>query len=150
MNLVLLFLLCGSLNADQEFRVWKDATGKFSVEAKVVENKNGTVTLEKSNGNQIKVPLNKLSSADKKYLRELTRQKYGTGKTAKTENSTTTVSPTTATSSADDSSDSGWPSWRGSDRSGISPEKACFNPGQIKVLSNSGRPTGSVKECPAW
>ncbi len=49
-------------------RTWKDATGKFSVKARFASYGNGVVTLEREDGKRIKVPLAKLSSADKEWI----------------------------------------------------------------------------------
>jgi len=52
----------------EEFRTWSSATGKFSVKAKLIEATEEFVRLEKESGNEIKVPLDKLDSAARKYL----------------------------------------------------------------------------------
>ncbi|MBM3964976.1 MAG: hypothetical protein FJ308_07880 [Planctomycetes bacterium] len=49
-------------------RTWQDATGKFRVEAKLLEVTEESVKLEKSDGKQISVPLRKLSLDDLQYL----------------------------------------------------------------------------------
>lgn len=62
------------LNADpegtpsEEFRTWTDATGKFKIEAKVVQQKQGFVQLQKRDGKLISMSIKKLSSADQKFL----------------------------------------------------------------------------------
>ena len=63
---------------DDGVRTWTDKTGKFSVKAKLVSNKNGKVALEKENGNLVEVPINQLSDLDRRFLSDLTRQKYTT------------------------------------------------------------------------
>ncbi|HRX83123.1 MAG TPA: SHD1 domain-containing protein [Pirellulaceae bacterium] len=52
----------------QAVRTWKDATGKFSVKARFASYADGVVTLEREDGKQVKVPRNKLSSADKEWI----------------------------------------------------------------------------------
>lgn len=49
-------------------RTWQDATGKFSIEAKLLEVTEESVKLEKADGKQITVPLRKLSRDDLQYL----------------------------------------------------------------------------------
>jgi hypothetical protein len=51
-----------------EWRVWKDNTGKFEVEASLVEVVNEEVVLKKRDGQTIKVPLSRLSDADRQSL----------------------------------------------------------------------------------
>lgn len=51
-----------------EVRTWTDATGKFSVEAELVEVVDGVALLKKADGRQIKVPLGKLSAADREFI----------------------------------------------------------------------------------
>lgn len=51
-----------------EFRTWKDRSGNFSVDAKLVEVKADTVVLEKADGKQITVTKSKLSDADLQFL----------------------------------------------------------------------------------
>jgi hypothetical protein len=54
-----------------EVRLWKDATGKFSIEAKLSGLSGGVVKLKKADGSVISVPVEKLSEADRAYLEEL-------------------------------------------------------------------------------
>ena len=51
-----------------EFRTWKDKSGNFSVDAKLVEVKPDTVVLEKPDGKRINVTKSKLSDADLQFL----------------------------------------------------------------------------------
>jgi len=51
-----------------EFRTWKDKSGNFSVDAKLVEAKTDTVVLGKADGKQITVTKSKLSDADLEFL----------------------------------------------------------------------------------
>ncbi len=60
-------------------RTWTDASGTFTVEAELVERKDGKVTLKKSDGETIDVPIDQLSEADRKLLRgETTAASSGT------------------------------------------------------------------------
>jgi uncharacterized protein (TIGR03067 family) len=52
-------------------RKWADGTGKFSVEAKLVEVKDGSVHLKRQDGKVIAVPLEKLSEVDQKHVASL-------------------------------------------------------------------------------
>jgi len=52
-------------------RKWTDNTGKFSVEAELVEVKDDQVVLQKTNGKVITLPVAKLSEADREYLKSL-------------------------------------------------------------------------------
>jgi hypothetical protein len=55
-----------------EPRVWKDASGKFSVEAVLGEIKGASVTLIRTDtGKPITLPINKLSKEDQEYLKNL-------------------------------------------------------------------------------
>jgi hypothetical protein len=57
-----------ALAGGDSYRVWTDATGKFKVEAMVVEKDATQVVLRKRNGETVKVPLSKLSAEDLKFL----------------------------------------------------------------------------------
>ena len=52
-------------------RTWRDATGKFEIEARLVDRTETAVRLKKSDGKVIEVPLEKLGKADREYLRKL-------------------------------------------------------------------------------
>ena len=88
-----------------DFRTWKDATGKFAIQAQLIQDANGTVTLKKENGDEINLPVNKLSAAYRKFLVKVSRE----DKPSDTNGSTKT-----------DVKD--WPTWRGTDRTGVSKE----------------------------
>lgn len=57
-----------SAASGEAFRVWTDVTGKFKVEATVVEKDATNVVLRKRNGEIVTVPLSKLSDGDLKFL----------------------------------------------------------------------------------
>jgi len=59
-------LLVGSASA--EVRTWKDKTGKFSIRAELVESDGTKVTLKKTDGKVIKVPVDRLSDEDRQFL----------------------------------------------------------------------------------
>ncbi len=54
-------------------RKWTDTTGKFSVEADLVQVKEGKAILKKKGGKLITVPLARLSVADRRYLQSLSQ-----------------------------------------------------------------------------
>ena len=68
---LLLFLAAAARpSAAGETRTWTDRTGKFRVEAEFVAEEEGTVTLRKEDGEEIEVPLDKLSAADQRAIKE--------------------------------------------------------------------------------
>jgi hypothetical protein len=52
-----------------ELRSWSDVSGKFSVEASLISETNGIVSLRKKDGQLISVPLSKLSIVDQDFVR---------------------------------------------------------------------------------
>ncbi|MBA2113454.1 SHD1 domain-containing protein [Bremerella alba] len=52
------------------FRTWRDSSGKFSVEAKLVEKSTTHVVLRKKDGETVEVAISKLSAADIQFLSE--------------------------------------------------------------------------------
>ncbi len=54
---------------DEPLRTWSDATGQHHTEAVLLRLENGKVWLRRKDGTQIAVPLDKLSEADRNYLR---------------------------------------------------------------------------------
>ncbi len=91
-------------------RTWKDITGKFEVEAEFLALEGGQVSLKKTSGQVIQVPLNRLSGPDQRWIAR-SRQKDRPARTTSAEATTTLVS-----SSKD------WPRWRGINNDGISGE----------------------------
>ena len=56
-----------------EMRTWTAAKGGYSAEAELVElTDDGTVVLKSKTGKVVRVPLDRLSSADQQYVRRLT------------------------------------------------------------------------------
>lgn len=49
-------------------RTWKDASGRFRVEASFVAHEDGVVQLRKTDGTTISVPWEKLSSSDRRFV----------------------------------------------------------------------------------
>lgn len=68
LTLVVLFLVFGARLWAGEFRNWTDATGKFTISAKLVEEKEGKIVLKKEDGTEITLSVERLSSNDQKYL----------------------------------------------------------------------------------
>jgi hypothetical protein len=60
-----------SLTQPSWARKWTDNTGKFSIEAELVEVKDDKVVLERTNGTKTSVPINRLSETDRRYLKSL-------------------------------------------------------------------------------
>ena len=72
--LLLTILICGLLLLATQLswaRKWSDTTGKFSVEAELVEVKADKVVLRKAGGSEITVPVARLSQVDRRYLESL-------------------------------------------------------------------------------
>lgn len=70
-NLLFLFLFCiasATCVSAQEMREWSDSTGKFKIQAKFIEVKDGIAWLENEAGKTIKIPVDRLSSADLEYV----------------------------------------------------------------------------------
>lgn len=51
-----------------EVRTWSDATGKFKIEAELIEATDEHVVLQKTDGKTVKVPIAKLSEADQQFV----------------------------------------------------------------------------------
>lgn len=113
-------ILCNTVSF-AEPRTWKDASGKFEIEAEFVEFENGKVTLKKTDGKETVIAMTKLSAADQAFVRaELKARKDGS-KTTKPGKSTS--SKPVATSAADGD----WSQWRGPHRDGVSTERGLLD-----------------------
>lgn len=51
-------------------RTWTDTTGRFRIEAELVEVRDGKAVLKKADGSQLEVPVEKLSPADREFLKK--------------------------------------------------------------------------------
>jgi hypothetical protein len=71
--LVVGVLAIGAAIALGQRRTWRDDTGRFSVEAELVETKQDNVLLKRVDGTTITAPLARLSAADRDYLKNLAR-----------------------------------------------------------------------------
>ena len=99
-------LLCMSLSGEATAveRTWRDLTGQYSVKAEFVGLVGDQVSLRKTDGSVIQIPIQKLSSADRRWLSRNGRQ------------SPESQAGTEVLVSKD------WPRWRGPNSDGISPE----------------------------
>jgi hypothetical protein len=69
--------------ASNELRLWKDNTGKFSCQGRLVQFRNGHVRLMKDNGRTTTVPLARLSNRDLEFVnRQAAAHQAELGKTA--------------------------------------------------------------------
>jgi hypothetical protein len=67
----------GDTAAAFALRPWSDATGKFRIEAELVNVEGGAVNLKKKNGELVSVPLAKLSKADQEFASKAGAQPSG-------------------------------------------------------------------------
>lgn len=75
MNILIAVLVLSAAEPPTGGRKWTDSTGKFSVDAKLVEVADNTVSPAKQDGTTAKVPLAQLSRPDRLYVNELIRLK---------------------------------------------------------------------------
>lgn len=64
------------------YRAWKDDAGKFAVAARFLEFKAGSVSLQRLDGKLITVPMNRLSRADQKWVRDEVKRSKAKAKAA--------------------------------------------------------------------
>ncbi|MGO9114369.1 MAG: SHD1 domain-containing protein [Thermoguttaceae bacterium] len=55
-------------SAESKTRTWHDATGTFTVEATLVRSANGKVTLKRTDGKEVTLPVSKLSAEDRAFV----------------------------------------------------------------------------------
>ena len=65
---VFFLLAMGCFASGDDTRVWKDSTGKFSVEAELVSVQDGSVVLKSIAGKEIKISIERLSDEDKIFV----------------------------------------------------------------------------------
>ncbi|MDP1560509.1 MAG: SHD1 domain-containing protein [Pirellulaceae bacterium] len=58
-------------NDSDEYRIWTDSTGQHKVNAKLVDQSEKEVTLEKTDGSKVTLALDKLSEGDRQFLRSM-------------------------------------------------------------------------------
>lgn len=71
LGLILLALSVDAYAQEDAFRVWKDSTGKYQIDAAFISKTPTHVTLRNREGKQIEVALEKLSPIDLEYLKKL-------------------------------------------------------------------------------
>ena len=113
---ILVALTCVGASSLLLARTWTDRSGRFTVEAEMVDYADGKVTLKKEDGTTVTLPLSKLSFADQKWLREELKRRR---------EATTEVVAANDQSNNADSGD--WPRWRGPQNDGISPAKGLMS-----------------------
>lgn len=118
---LLVVLACA---AEAEVRTWTDATGNHSVQAELVEVKNGRVHLRKADGGLAAVPLARLSAADREYVERHTSR------------------PTRTAAAAPDD----WPCFRGPNHDGTLAAKLTLVSGEPEVVwrAKVGQGNGSM------
>ena len=60
--------IVSALSSFAEARTWKDSTGKYAVEAELVEMTEDVVVLKKADNQEVRVPLARLSATDRRYV----------------------------------------------------------------------------------
>jgi len=97
----LLLALIAFLYADEALaRKWTDSTGRFSVEAEFVEFVGGQVALKKTDGELIRLPLERLSEADQQHVQSLTAPAAVSQPPSSGRKQTTAASPDTTPAQA--------------------------------------------------
>lgn len=145
--ILILMSTLGSGWSQDDYRLWKDSSGNFSVNAKLVEQRLGSVILEKENGDQITVQIKRLSAADQRFVR---RQASKFTRLAKKDTSTVRQPSPGGNSQDNLVVSTSWPSWRGADRSGVSTEKGLLQswpadgPPELWKVSGLGNGMASV------
>ena len=71
MSWLLVFICCYAIPAfGGDLRIWHAATGPFNVEAEFISQTDALVVLKKKDGTELKVPKEKLSAGDRRFLAE--------------------------------------------------------------------------------
>ena len=73
---VCVVVLALAVSASAEVRTWKDKSGKFSIRAELVESDGTAVKLKREDGQVIKVPVDRLSDEDRKFLESLEKSAF--------------------------------------------------------------------------
>lgn len=101
-----------------EYRTWTDASGRYEIEAALVNFGGGQVGLKKRDGSVVAVPLDRLSRTDQNYVRSLLSRRTTTRSTRRPP---TPESPMEGPAEAvPQPSEGEWPGWRGPARDGKS------------------------------
>ncbi len=72
--LSLVWLVWSATSLPAEVRTWTDNTGKYKTRAEYVSYAEGKVTLRKSDGLEVQLPLKRLSREDQRYVQEQVRE----------------------------------------------------------------------------
>jgi len=103
---------------DDEFRTFRDKSGKHEIEAQFLEFKDSKVVLLRKDGRKVSVSMNVLSDADRQFVRDRLAKEND----AAPGDSNTSVAARSADSSADSTAGGGkknWTDWRGDERLGV-------------------------------
>ena len=92
----------------RKLRTWTDSTGTRKVQARFIELDGENVVLQRQDGKQVRVPLERLSNADRAFAQRASRVNEQTQQAA---------SPVDVAEQTFD-----WPGWRGPNRDGVSRE----------------------------
>jgi outer membrane protein assembly factor BamB len=95
-------------------RAWTDKTGKYKINAEFAGLEEGQVSLRKQDGEVVKVPLDKLSDADRRWV--IRNRRLASSKNSRASSASTLVASTTD-----------WPRWRGPEGNGISRESGLLS-----------------------
>jgi hypothetical protein len=60
-----------------DIRGWTDVTGRFNLQAALIEVKDGNAVLQRDSGENVSVPLTRLSREDQQYVREELARRRG-------------------------------------------------------------------------
>ncbi len=71
--LILFALSVDASSQEDVFRIWKDSTGKYQIDATLISQSSSHVTLKNREGKQIEVALDKLSASDLEFLKKSNR-----------------------------------------------------------------------------
>ncbi len=127
--LVLSLSFVSDSNAQEQLRTWTDSSGKFNVEAKFIRYDGKQVVLAKPDGKAIRLPLDKLSEEDQKYVKAAVAKLRAARKSEKKAKSVPAPPaegqmlddrPSTSSTSRQKND---WYQWRGPGRDGISGDK---------------------------
>jgi thiol-disulfide isomerase/thioredoxin len=77
-----ILLTCANAAAGEP-RTWSDKTGKFSITAELVAVQQGNVVLRQADGQQLTVPIQKLSGADRAFVEGMAPPKSARGRASK-------------------------------------------------------------------
>jgi formylglycine-generating enzyme required for sulfatase activity len=69
----------GAEPSAHQLRTWTDSTGKHSIQAEFVDLKDGKVRLRKQDGTEIAIAIDKLSDADRKFVRQQSKGRAASG-----------------------------------------------------------------------